>query len=57
MIDHVPMKLIPGEEIIPFELGQQIMVCLDDMGEKIPMRVVRIYPNGNFDGEVDWEEA
>ena len=57
MIDRVPMKLVPGEKIIPFEIGQEIMVCFEDMNEKVAMEVVKIYSNGDFDGEVEWWEA
>ena len=56
-IDHVPMKLVPGEGIIPFELGQVIKVYSEDMDMEVPMTVVRVYENGDFDGEVKWEEA
>ncbi len=74
MKDFVPMKLVPGENIIPFELGQMIPVFIERAGDKLKVRVnpndsfeedemkvmmkiIKIYPNGNFDGEVNWEEA
>ena len=57
--DFVPMKLVPGEEIVYFELGQMIPVFIEvgDDEMKIMMRVVEIYPNGDFDGEVNWGES
>ena len=54
-IDYVPMKLIPGTERIPIKIGQTVEVFLDGM--KVPMTVVRIYDNGDFDGKVEWGEA
>ena len=54
-IDFVPMKLVPGTEVIPLRIGQTVEVFLD--GLKVPMMVVRVYENGDFDGEVEWEEA
>ena len=56
-IDYVPMKLVPGEKIIPFELGQVIKVYCENMEMEVPMKVIRVYENGDFDGEVGWEEA
>ena len=55
IIDFVPMKLVPGTEVIPLRIGQTVEVLLNDL--KVPMTVVRIYENGDFDGEVKWEEA
>lgn len=69
--DFVPMKLVPGERIIPLELGQMVPVFIegagkvrmnpdDDPGDnemKVMMKVIKTYPNGDFDGEVDWEEV
>ena len=74
MKDFVPMKLLPGEEIIPFELGQMVPVFFERVGDrlrvrmnpdsnfeedeiKVMMKVIKIYSNGDFDGEVNWEEA
>ncbi len=54
-IDFVPMKLIPGTKPIPIKIGQTIEVFLDGM--KVPMTVMRIYDNGDFDGKVEWGEA
>lgn len=54
-IDYVPMKLIPGSEPISMEIGETVEVFLDGM--KVPMTVVRIYDNGDFDGKVEWGEA
>ena len=74
MKDFVPMKLVPGEKVISFELGQIIPVFIERAGNKLKvrvnpddsfeedemkvmMKVVKVYLNGDFDGEVDWEEA
>ena len=57
--DFVPMKLVPGEEMVYFELGQMIPVFLEGEGDemRVMMRVVEIYDNGDFDGEVIWGES
>ena len=59
-IDFVPMKLVPGSEVIPMKIGQVIEVFLETPGNndlKVPMTVIKTYENGDFDGEVEWEEA
>jgi len=57
MIDYVEMKLEKGSEKISLILGQEVIVYYGDMGAGMPMRVVRVYPDGDFDGEVRWEEG
>jgi len=58
MIDFVPMKLLPGEKIIPVRVGQILSVENESFGRiKLPMKVIRIYSNGDFDGEVEWNET
>lgn len=57
MIDFVSMKLIIGEKIIPFELGQIIKVYCENIAFEVSMKIIKIYENGNFDGEVIWEET
>ena len=55
MRDFVPMKLVPGTAPIPLELGQTIMVYIEEM--VVPMTVTKIYSDGSFDGSVNWGEA
>jgi len=61
MIRHfVPMKLVPGESIIDFKIGQVIYVIAggnEGQEMSVPMTVLRIYDNGDFDGEVIWAET
>lgn len=56
----VPMKLIPGESVIDFRVGQVIDVVTEGEGGQeisVPMTVLNVYNNGDFDGEVIWCEA
>jgi len=58
--DFVPMKLVPGEKILNFRIGQVIDVVLEGLDKQeisVPMTVLKIYDNGDFDGEVIWAEG
>lgn len=55
----VPMKLQEGMDLIPLIVGQTVMVHSEGDTEDmvVPMTILKIYDNGDFDGEVVWEEA
>jgi len=55
----VPMKLQKDTDIIPLVIGQTLMVHMEGDVEDIvvPMEVLKIYENGDFDGEVIWGES
>ena len=55
----VPMKLQKDTDIIPLFIGQTLMVHMEGDVEDIvvPMEVLKIYANGDFDGEVIWGES
>jgi thiamine kinase-like enzyme len=55
MIDFVHMDLMSGNEPIPLKEGQTVLV--DFEGARMAMKVLTIYSDGTFDGQVDWEEA
>ena len=60
LIKHfVQMKLEKDTDSIPLVIGQTLMVHLEGSIEDIvvPMTVLKIYENGNFDGEVIWGEG
>ena len=58
MIDFVPMRLLPGEKIIPVRVGQVLSVENESFGRiKLPMKVIKTYSNGDFDGEVEWNDS
>lgn len=59
MKHFVPMKLQENTDPIPLFIGQTLMVHLEGDVEDIvvPMKVLEVYPNGNFDGEVVWGES
>lgn len=56
----VSMKLTPGTPKIELKAGQVIdvfMIGSNDQKLPVPMTVLKVYENGDFDGEVVWEEA
>jgi hypothetical protein len=55
----VPMKLQKDTDPIPLDIGQTIMVHLEGEIEDmvVPMTVLKVYDNGDFDGEVVWGET
>lgn len=59
MRHFVPMKLVPNTRPIDLKIGEVVSVILEcDEGEiEVPMTVVKLYENGDFDGEVIWGEA
>ena len=59
MKHFVPMKLQKDTDIIPLVIGQTLMVHMEGDVEDIvvPMEILKIYENGDFDGEVVWGES
>lgn len=53
--DFVHMNLVPGEKPLSIQEGQTVLV--DFEGAPVRMKVLIVYLDGTFDGQVDWEEA
>ena len=54
--DTVCMEPCDCGRAIPPMVGQVVMVRDEDDFE-VPMKVLRVYPSGAFDGEVVWGEG